>query len=500
VAIAIRFRGFLLAQLLTVAAACLPNLARGQHPVGELDSASLADGGLQNTLATAPRRSVSEPTLSEVMRRLEKLEAEHRVLVDQAVEQLPPSITSSPSPCPSPAIEGSQYDVLYDDGWTLRPREVDRTPFELTIGFHNQFRYTRFNQGAGRFFDAAGNDRLARDRNDFDINRGRLVFSGFAFHPDVGFYVNIDYSTVAADTIQPLLAWITFQVRKEFNFYMGLGKVPGTWEWQQTSRYTLGTDRTMATTFFRPSISAGVWASGSLTDRLHYTAFIGDGFNTLTLQPDDLDTQLVYSGLAWWEPLGDFGVGFSDLEHHPQAAMRIGHGLTHTTNESAPNLGPGAEGTVIRVSDGTRLVTPGIFAPDESVNAFDIWLYTAHLGVKRRGVSFSTEYFLRWLRNLEGTQGSRFGSLFDHGFYAQGSFFAVPDRIEVFARGSQVSGAFGTGDEIACGFNWYLFGQRNARATFELTDVNDSPAQQSRTGYVAGGSGTLFRTQLWTFF
>lgn len=390
--------------------------------------------------------------------------------------------------------------VIYDGGWILRPDVVSRTPFELKFELHNQFRYTAFEQSGGIWVDAAGNQRFISDRNDFDINRGRLVFSGFAFEPALKFYANIDYSTVASNPIQPLLAWISYDIGEDLRLYCGLGKVPGTWEWQQTSRYTLGVDRTLATTFFRPSISAGVWANGSITDDLFFTAFVGDGFNTLSLRADDLDTRLLYSLLTWYEPWGGFGVGFSDLEFHRKPAVRVGHAITTTRNESAPNSDPGAEGTVIRLSDGTRLVDPGALVPGERVNEFDIWLYSAHAGWKYRGYSVTGETFFRWLRNVTGTGGSEFESIFDHGYFVQAATFAIPESLEFFTRGSQVFGDHGSGGEVSLGANWYPYQQRGARLTFELTDVNDSPAQQSRTGYVAGGDGILFRMQLWTFF
>ncbi|MEM9585689.1 MAG: porin [Planctomycetota bacterium] len=448
-----------------------------------------AENGLLTESAVQPSdQLVLSP--DQTLRRIEQLEA----IVAELGHRQPVCVV------PASANRLATHYPVYDTGWTLRPFDAECHPFELTVGLHNQFRYTAFDRAAETSIDSAGNTRFIPNRNDFDINRGRLVFSGYAFDQDLGFYANIDYSTVASNPIQLLLSWMSFRLSDQFTLYAGLGKVPGTWEWQQTSRYTMGADRTLATTFFRPSITAGLWAIGDVTERLHYQALVGDGFNTFSLRAAELDTRLAYSGLVWWEPMGEFGVGFSDLEDHQSLALRLGHGLTQTTNESSPTDQPGPEQTVIRLTDGTRLVEPGALAAGVTVNAFDIWLYTAHLGIKYRGFSFSSELFLRWLRNLQGTGGTSLPSLFDQGFFVQASKFVVPKRVELFARGSQVHGDAGTGDELSAGVNWYLFEERSARFTFDVTSIDDSPAQQSRTGYVAGGSGTLLRAQLWTFF
>ncbi|MEM6469204.1 MAG: porin [Planctomycetota bacterium] len=461
-------------------------------------------------IAQRPPEQVPSPAeFNEILTRLEMLERSvgHRHGLVEAVGQDSTCDllkSNSSETCDSLGSYGapsrSTHDVIYDGGWILRPRDPEQFPFELKSELHSQLRYTLFEASERQSIDAAGNTRIIDDRNDFDINRGRLVFSGYAFDPKLQFYVNIDYSTVASDSILPLLAWTSYELTDRTEVFFGLGKVPGTWEWQQTSRYTLGADRSLATTFFRPSISAGLWVNGRLGDTVRYTAFVGDGLNTLTLRASELDTQLAYSGISWWEPLGEFGPGFSDLEFHESLAIRVGHALTHTRNESTSDESPGPEETVIRLTDGTRLVEPGALRPGETVNELEFWLYSVHCGFKRRGWSVSSEYYLRWLRELQSDAGSSFGSLFDHGFFAQVGAFVVPKRLECFARSSYISGAQGNGEEFSAGLNVFPFGVRGARATFELTDVQDSPAQQSRTGYVAGGSGLLFRAQLWTFF
>jgi hypothetical protein len=399
-----------------------------------------------------------------------------------------------------PCESGPSHFLIFDQGWALRPYDAEATPFEIKFNIHNQFRYTGFARSVTESTDSAGRVRQIQNRNDFDINRGRFVFSGYAFDPRFKFYTNIDYNTVAQNPILLLLSWFSVGFSESFNLYAGLGKVPGTWEWLESSRFTLGAERTLATTFFRPSITAGIWASGKLGDSTHYRFLVGDGFNTFTLRASQLDANLAYSGSVWFEPRGEFGVGFSDLECHEKLAVRFGNGFTFASNDSEPSGDPGPEQTVIRLSDGTRLVDPGALAPGVMVNGFDISLYTVHLGVKYRGASFSSEYYLRWLNSLEATGPLPVDSLFDHGYFVQGGMFVIPKKLELFARGSQVKGDFGDGSEVSAGCNWYIKGQRGARCTLDVAAISDSPAQQNRTGFVAGASGTLFRVQCWSFF
>jgi hypothetical protein len=390
--------------------------------------------------------------------------------------------------------------VVYDDGWTLRPIDSNASPYELTFSFHDQFRYTGFASDEPFVTNSAGQQVATPDRNSFDINRGRLVFSGYAIDPLVEFYANIDYSTVSDRPIQLLMGWIRHPFNPAFNLAYGLGKVPGTWEWQESARYTLGAERSLATTYFRPSITAGVWADGEPLSTFHYAAFVGNGFNTFSLNTSELDTNLVYSGMLWWEPLGPFGVGFSDLECHADSVVRLGNALTFSRQDADPADEPGPEQTVVRISDGTPLVTPGALAPGVTVNQFDITLYAVHAGWKYQGMSLSGEYFLRWLTDIGGNGTIPDSSIADHGYFFQGGAFVRPHSIELFLRGSRVFGQFGDGSELSGGVNWYANQTRNWRLTFDAARVDDSPAQQDRTGFVAGASGLLIRSQCWVCF
>ena len=123
-----------------------------------------------------------------------------------------------------------------------------------------------------------------------------------------------------------------------------------------------------------------------------------------------------------------------------------------------------------------------------------------NFGLKYRGVSLATELLFRKLSSLEGTGPLPVSSVCDHGFFTQGGFFAVLTRLELYGLGSQVTGPYGTGSQVGGGFNWYFQGRRGARVTCDVSYVDDSPAQQSRTGFVAGSGGTLVGAHFWAFF
>jgi hypothetical protein len=412
-----------------------------------------------------------------------------------------PAFPSAGTYLPAPSnVTTITHGIVYDDGWILRPLDSQHTPFELKFNFHNQFRYTGFANQEPAVVNAAGATVPTPPRSDFHINRGRFIFSGYVLDPLLEFYTNIDYNTVSDRQIQVLMAWIRHPFSPAVNVAYGLSKVPGTWEWLESARFTLGAERSLATTFFRPSMTAGIWADGELPAAWHYHVLVGNGFNTLGLNSTQLDTNFVYSGMLWWEPAGPFGDGFSDFEAHDCPVVRLGQALTADRHGPDPTGQPGPEQTVVRLSDGTPIVEPGALAPGVTVNQFDLTLYAIHAGLKYRGFSLSGEYFFRWLTNIQASGPIPDDALYDHGFFIQAGDFIIPQSIEVFGRASAVFGPFGDGVEIGAGANWYVLQQPNWRFTADIACIDDSPAQQDRTGFTAGGSGTLFRIQMWTFF
>lgn len=390
----------------------------------------------------------------------------------------------------------------YDDGFFIVSDPASAQPMRLRVNFQNQFRYSGMAPAAATWTDTAGNVRPIADRNGFDVVRGRVIFSGQALDPDLEYYLNFDYGTLGDDRVTILLGWLKYRFHRALEVSLGKGKVPGGREWLITSMFTLAPDRTLATTFFRPSITTGIWAGGELNELTRYQAIVGNGFNTANVGFRDLDTNFVYAGNLWCDPWGDFGGLYSDLDYRPTARIRFGGSLTASRQSGRQIDGGTPEETLVRLSDGTDLTEPGALGPGVSVTDYSIMLASIDAGWKHRGVSLTGEYFLRWLYDIRGSGAipASNQNLFDHGFHLQLGSFVRPRSVELYTRTSHVFGPFGNGGEWAGGFNWFMRGDQHWKFCCDLARLIRSPAEQIRTGYDAGSSGLLVRVQMQTMF
>ncbi|MGQ0635648.1 MAG: porin [Planctomycetaceae bacterium] len=410
----------------------------------------------------------------------------------------------SDSICVEPPEETNLYEAFYagyDRGFVIAPFDPQETPFSLKFNLQNQVRYVGFARGVDTWTDSAGNVRNVTNRNALELPRGRAIFSGTALLPEVSYYLNIDYNTVSSSQINFRGYWLAYRFGREATVYIGQNKVPGSREWLESSLNTLGPDRSLATTFFRPSLSQGIWAIGELEENFHYHAMIANGFNTNGASPEELDTHFAYSASIWWEPWGAFGLAYSDLEWHDDPAIRIGGSATYSPQQGRqedPNFPENAE---IRLSDGTLITETGAFAPGATVQSFNVMLGAIDLGWKHRGISLTGELYLREIFELRADLLLPRNSMFDFGGFGQMGVFIVPREWEAYARISRVTGPYGTGAEYAGGINWFILpGSQDFRITLDTAWISHSPADQNRTDYRAGDTGLLVRMQVQTFF
>ena len=464
-----------------------------------------ADDGTAKTQADGGAAAVSEGNGGSDRQALHNPPADGGVAASAGAAAAPKAPTVAAAPAHTPVVATLRTDTgERPRGQVVVARSKDDAdmPFELRADLFSQVRLTYFDERASAWIDSAGNVQPISNFDSLELTRNFIQFSGYAIDPRLQFTANLFSSTALNST--SYLGWINFRFSRGFDIRAGNWIVPGTREWFESFRYTMGSDRLMATTFFRPNISPGIWAQGEPLDNVHYVAMVANSLNRFNQGVQRIGTARAFGGTLWWEPFGAFGPGPSDVEYHTRLSPRVGTSAAFSRESNqgfAAEETGNPEDTILRVSDGTPLFRPGALAPGVELRSVNVNLWTIDLALKYRGFALSGEYFLRWLNDFSYSGGKLpMQQLFDHGALLQSGYFVIPGRLEGFARSSFVTGHFGGGYEVGGGLNWYIRGNRDWRMTFEVLDVNRSPAQNLLTGYRAGASGTLYQLQLFTDF
>lgn len=392
-----------------------------------------------------------------------------------------------------------KYNTLYSKGFVFEPVDKEKTPFELRVNGRMQFRYTGFKREDDTYNTLAGPVSV-EDRNDFEIERGRLEFSGFMLDPNLQYYINID-----ADTDDQHRAifhdfWVNYKFDDAFNLFGGKAFVPGSRDWLAGSTRTHLADRSLANSFFRPDRSVGIWAEGEIADGVFYRAMLANGFNTQDLRPaptpHEIDTAFAYSATSYWDPFGDYGKGYADIDCSCDLLARVGHSFTYAPNHGQDNLaGTRAEEATFRLSDGSLLTATGVLGPGAQVRAFDVYLYAVDAAFKYQGWSLNSEYYFRWLEDLKANAPISTNEIYDDGFYVDLGKMILPKKLEIVGRVSTVDGAFGDSWEYAGGTNIYLNGDHSHKLTLDAAVLDGSPTSASSPNYEIGQNGMLYRMQ-----
>jgi hypothetical protein len=411
------------------------------------------------------------------------------------------SVSAVPPAAPSlPERLGNMYRggfILVD---TQDPLKV---PFLLRMNVYSQFRY--LNQQIDKSFtDAQGNVRRIDPRNDFSLNRQFVYLNGFAFTPKLTY--NLVLGALNTLPFAGQGGFIAYEFDKLFKLNAGYWGVPGSRSLTGNFMFLQGVERSLADNFFRPGFTQGIWAQGQ-TEKLNYVAFVGNGLNTLTVNQGRLDSNFVYSGSAWWEPLapfapeGPYRTAFSDLEMHEKVSVRLGASFTGSREDRFTNNDQAnPENVALFNSDGTLLFGPGSLAPGVTVQAANYYMLASDVGLKYQGLALNGQYFLRWLNSFRASGPLPVSQTFDHGFEASAGQFVVPKTLELYARTSLVFGQFRDSNEYAFGVNYHPIGTRNFRVIAEAGRVQNSPVGSVITPYQAGQNGWNFTLQTQLFF
>ncbi len=392
-----------------------------------------------------------------------------------------PEATAAASDSDTTVELGKGIKFGYDRG--LYTQFKDK--FRLKIRIRAQFRFTdsAFNANYNTVGDTknfpivsgAGTItalRHAEDIAELDVRRARLVFEGFAFSPDITYFVQLRNDTNGSTT-QPSTSRSTTQL---YDAYVALGQL--SWANLKVGQYRTHygrqefvssallqfVDRGFVAEAFVPNAldrrDQGVTLfSDPARHRFNYNigVFNGVGINLtrLGLSTPSNANEFMYVGRVTADLLGRPGYPEGDLTF--SATPQFGVGASHGYNAGLQTNTTGA-GSNNQISTALASLGNGRLLNQGVVNIGTTGIDAVF---KYKGLSLQAEGFVRNIDTRDHSK--RIGNA--SGFYVQGGYFLVPRTIEVVGRYSYMDpDTVRSEDTITSGvggINWYLSGHEH---------------------------------------
>jgi hypothetical protein len=365
------------------------------------------------------------------------------------------------------------------------------------------FSYVRYLNQKGldpSYTDYFGNTHAVKQREDVQLNKFFLPFSGWFLTPKFRYYLYVWSSNPSqGDPAQVVGAGnLSYSFNRFVTLGGGITSLPSVRSTEGQFPYWLGIDdRLLADEFFRGSYTTGFWLKGELSTKLKYMAMLANNLSTLGVSASQIDNKLDTTSfmLQWLPTTGEFGLWgtFGDYDFHEKLATRLAGHYTHSTEDKQSQPGTnGIENSQIRLTDGSVIFTPELFGPGITVEKVNYDMVSVDGGVKYKGLSLEAEYYWRWLSNFQGENTGGIADIDDHGFQLQVSAMAVPKVLQVYAGTSAIRGVYGNASEFRAGANWYVVKQRGLRFNAEWLHLNKSPVGYTAVPYPVGGNGNVF--------
>lgn len=388
------------------------------------------------------------------------------------------------------------------------PRHVPNVGFLLFDGDKGQIYMRLFSYGRylnqrnldEEYVDAFGHTKTVQRRQDVQLQKFFLPFSGWFLSPKFRYYLYVwSANTSQGDPAQVVGAGnISWNFNRFVNVGVGITSLPSVRSTEGQFPYWLGVDdRLIADEFFRGSYTSGVWLKGELHTKVKYMAMFANNLSTLGVSAAQLDNRFDTQSfsLTWMPTTGEFGpwAGFGDFEGHQQTATRFAWHYTHSLEDRQSQPGTEAiENSQIRLTDGSVIFTPDLFGPGITVNEVDYQMMSVDGGIKSHGLALEAEYYWRWLRNYQGVNTGSIPDINDHGYQVQSSAMVVPSTIQTYVSWSQLFGNYGDPWEVRGGANWFVMRERGLRVNGEWMYVDGAPVGYTAYPYPVGAKGTVF--------
>lgn len=469
---------------------------------------------------------------AELLRLIKSLQ--ERVDKLEAAQGAQPSTTQTPAPSLAPSAE-TKYDPSTSDDphvWmepVVKEKPVSEAPSsasygrytpnlgyklanteygDMSVSIYTYARYLNQLGLASSYTDSFGNVKNVQERQDFQLQKVQIKFLGWVLDPKLRYFL---YTwTSNATQGQGAQVVVAGNVGYTFNSHLtlaaGITSLPGVRSTEGNFPFWLSVDsRHIADEFFRPSYTSGVWVKGNVTKRIRYQVMLGNNLSTLGVSASRLDNKFnTLSTALVWAPTGEYGQGFGDFDNHQTLTSRLGVHFTRSdeNKESQPNS-DNFENTQLRLSDGTVIFTPDLFAPGVTITDATYRMMDIDGGLKYRGLAIEGEYYWRWLNNfkfqdaINSTQQQQVPErLFDHGFQLQASAMIVPKTMQFYVGTSRIKGQFGKPWDIRSGVNWFPWKNKVVRWNNEWLYLYKSPVGYSSVPFALGGKGSVFHSTL----
>ena len=367
------------------------------------------------------------------------------------------------------------------------------------------FSYVRYLNQKGldpTYTDSFGKTFSVKQREDVQLNKFFLPFSGWFLNPKFRYYLYVWSSNPSqGDPAQVVGAGnLSYTLNRYVSIGGGITSLPSVRSTEGQFPYWLGIDdRLTSDEFFRGSYTTGFWLKGEISTKLKYMAMLANNLSTLGVNASQLDNTLDTTSfmLQWLPTTGEFGLygTFGDYDYHEKVATRLAGHYTHSNEDKQSQPGSnGIENSQIRLTDGSTIFTPDLFGPGITVERVRYRMASVDGGVKYKGLSLEAEYYWRWLDEFKGENTGGIADIHDHGFQVQSSAMVVPKVLQAYLSGAAIRGRYGNSSEVRAGANWYVVKDRGLRLNAEWLHLNKCPVGYTAVPYPVGGNGDVFHT------
>jgi hypothetical protein len=399
--------------------------------------------------------------------------------------------------------------LAYNPYRMMQGHRVAHSKFgELNIRPYTYFRYLNQKAIDETYTDGFGKAQTVDPRQDIQLQKVSIYFTGWAFDPKFNYFLYIWTSNASqGQGAQVVVAGnLSYTFNKHFKLTGGIMSLPGVRSTEGNFPFWLSVDnRMIADEYMRPSYTSGIQAKGEIVNKLSYQIMLGNNMSTLGVDAGQIDSKLsTFAGaLVYLPTTGEYGMfngAYGDYDQHEEVATRIGLHYTQSdeNRQGQPDTDGGFENVSLRVSDGSSIFLPNLFNPGSQIDEVQDHMFSVDAGAKTKGFALEGEYYWRKINKFKVLGNPMaLNELNDNGFQLLASAMVYPKKLQAYTTFSKIFGEYGNPSEFRLGFNFFPFKKTiSTRLNGQAIFMNHSPVGGLAYPYTVGANGVMFNLDL----